>query len=284
MTLLAWGIFSSSARAGELVNLYDFGADETGYLSLPSQQPIGSILFVPDSFGERGVVRQRCDLMAKLGYVALMVDLYNGNASENPEVARRMQYRLDLAAAQAAIQAGLKLLGESPRYRTETIIVAVWGENFTVAVDAAREMETFLPSAFSWLEPKRIDDLNTNSWSDLRLPLQLILRREIETKSNEFDAVLTQFDQRRGMRTEVYTYQQPQGFLLEPKSSPEAVEAWSALIQFWKQVITDPQPQSTVAEIPASSTAPAASEKAKEKEKTPRSLVTRPRAGHPRLN
>lgn len=274
LALFAYGIFPESARCGEMVSLYDFGADEMGYLSLPEKQPVGSILMIPDSFGPRGVVKQRCDLMAKLGYVTLVVDLYNGNVSKNPEIARRLQDKLEFDVTVKAIQAGLKLLGESPRYQTNTLVVAVWGKNFQAAVAAATAVKSVTPDAISWLEPDGLQGLT--SVTSYRMPLQLILRQE--TVGDSFEQGLNHFNQLRGMNCELTIIERERGFLLEPKSSPDGVEAWSAMIDFWHGIVNQTYSPQVVTggkkqrEVPSQPTG------------KPSSIVTRPKSTHPRLN
>lgn len=261
-------------RAGELVSLYEFGADEMGYLSLPETQPQGSILLIPDALGPRGVVKQRCDLLAKLGYVTLAVDLYNGSASETPETADRLQQKLESEVAILAIQAGMKLLSGSPRYRTKTVILASWGDNFKFTMTAANALESFTPNAISWVDPDGLEGLDIVKGS--RVPLQLILRRE--SIAETYQAGLTRFNQLRGMDCEVSIIEQQRGFLLNPKSTPEGVKAWTALINFWQDVIDgnySPQVVSGTEVMSDSASVP---------DEKPRSIVTRPRIKHPRLN
>ncbi len=272
--LLVFGFLPGLSRAGELVSLYEFGADEMGYLSLPETQPQGSILVIPDAFGARGVVKQRCDLLAKLGYVTLAVDLYNGSASENAEIADRLQQKLESEVAVQGIQAGMKLLSESPRYRTDTVMVAAWGENFQLAVAAAAGLESFTPDSISWLDPDSLQGLAAAT--GYRAPLQLVLRQE--TIGDKYQAGLTRFNQLRGMDCEVSIIDQPRGFLLNPKSTPEGVEAWTTLINFWQEVVDgDYAPQV----VSGGETLREVTSKPEEK---PRSIVTRPRVKHPRLN
>jgi len=268
------GLFPGTTRGGEVLSLYEYGADEMGYLSLPNKQPQGSILMIPDAFGPRGVVKQRCDLLAKLGYVTLAVDLYNGSASQNPEIANRLQGKLEHEAMVKAIQAGMRLLSESPRYKTNTVSVAVWGENFQATVAAATGLETFTPDAISWLEPDGLDSLI--AMTGYRVPLQIILRQE--SVGDTYEAGIQRFNQLRGIDCEVRIIERERGFLLEPNSSPEGVEAWTALINYWEE-ITDGsyQPEVVSGGEKLRKVIPVAPEK-------PRSIVTRPKLQHPRLN
>ncbi len=269
-----------AGRGGEMVSLYEFGADEMGYLSLPEKQPVGGILMIPDAFGPRGVVKQRCDLMAKLGYVTLVVDLYNGSASENPEVTRRLQDKVQPEAAVAAIQAGMKLLGESPRYRTGTLLLVVWGDNLSAAVQAAAGMEGLQPDAISWLEPENLGPLTVvaGSGSVAASPLQIIMRKAAAGES--FDSFMARFDQLRGTSTAVHLYEKERGFLLEVESTPAGVDAWSAMIDFWQQVVE----RTYQAEAVTPREPPAAEMEGFEPEEKPLSNETRSKLKHPRLN
>ena len=277
LVVLVAGVVPGAARAGELVNLYEFGADEMGYLSLPEKEPRGSILLVPDAFGPRGVVKQRCDLLAKLGYVTLAVDLYNGNASDRAEMADRLQRNMKSELTMQGIQAGMKLLSESPRYQTDKVIVAVWGDNFETMIEAAAGLESFRPAAISWLEPEELAGLTFIA--GYQVPLQLILRQE--TVSDSYEAVMKRFNQLRGMDCEVSIIDRTRGFLIEPKSTPEGVEAWSALINFWEDIALGEYRAEVVkpAEVAPEEVAAGATEV----EAVPRSEVTRPVSKHPRL-
>jgi len=251
--------FSRPAQsAGEMVRLYDFGADEMGYLSLPDKPPVGSVLLVPEAYGSRQVVQQRCDLLAKLGYVALAVDLYNGNVSDNPLVALRMQNRLDEESAVRAVEAGLRLLHESPRYRTGKILIGVWGQNLPATVLAVANLESLMPGGLTWIEPRKLETMA--EIQQIGAPLQVVMRGELDTP--ELDKILTRFSQSQGMAASVFRYEDKLGFMLEPSPSPSAVEAWSAVIDFWKEVVEEthapepvpvPVPQdSSVSEEPPS--------------------------------
>ncbi|MEM6823369.1 MAG: dienelactone hydrolase family protein [Verrucomicrobiota bacterium] len=247
--------FGHIAKAGETVSLYDFGADEMGYLALPKKSPEASILFVPDSYGARGVVKQRCELMAKVGCVALAVDLYNGRVASDPMIAKRMQSRLDEETAVKAVEAALRLLWESPRYRSERVIVGVWGQNVTIVMKAIRRLQGLKPTAVTWMEPTSFRNLDI--LLGYSFPMQIVLREEEDTR--EFDLFLSQFDATRGVQSEVYRFEQTRGFLLEPKSSAEAVKAWSAIIGFWKEVYERLDSEQEASETPAAAIATPAS-------------------------
>lgn len=235
----------SARGAGEMVRLYDFGADEMGYLALPAKPPVGSVLLVPEAYGSRQVVQQRCDLFAKLGYVALAVDLYNGSVSDNPLVALRMQNRMDEAAAVRAVEAGLRLLHESPRYKTGTVLIGVWGQNFPATLKAVANLENLVPSGITWIEPREFGVMAR--MEPIGAPLQVVMRRELDTP--ELDRVLARFGQAQGMAADVYRYEDQLGFMLEPSPSPNAVEAWSSVIDFWKGIVEgkySPRPARTI--------------------------------------
>lgn len=218
---------------GEMVRLYDFGADEMGYLSLPDKPPVGSVLLVPEAYGSRQVVQQRCDLFAKLGFVALAVDLYNGNVSDNPLVALRMQNRLDEKSAIKAVEAGLRLLYESPRYKTAKVVIGVWGQNLPSTVQAVANLENFSPSCITWIEPRELQLMA--EIEAIGAPLQVVMRSELDTPA--LDGILSHFSRTQGIAADVYRYEDHLGFMLEVSPSENAVEAWSSVIDFWKQIV-----------------------------------------------
>ncbi len=178
------------------------------------------------------MVEQRADLLAKLGYVTLVVDLYNGEVTDHVETARRIQQKVDAPQAQKAIHAGFKLLTDSPRYKTNKIVLAAWSDNYALARAVTDSMVTLPLVGTSWLEPDRINILATLPPD--RSPLQIIMIREAETGG--FDQTMNAYDQRRGKQSEVFTYADRRGFLLQPDPSASSVEAWSSLITFWKKL------------------------------------------------
>ncbi|NJK91661.1 MAG: hypothetical protein HC904_07450 [Blastochloris sp.] len=126
---LVLGTVWNSGAAGEAVRLYDFGADEMAYLALPDTAPRGSILLIPDALGVPEVAAKRCELLAKLGFVAMTVDLYNGQRADTVEKRNRLQARLRPEAGTKTIRAALNLLTESPLYQSDRVLIGVWGAN-----------------------------------------------------------------------------------------------------------------------------------------------------------
>lgn len=285
LTLVVSALGGSGARAGEMVSLYEFGADEMGYLCLPEKMPQGSVLLVPDALGSRQVVQQRADLLAKLGHVTLVVDLYNGAVSDQPSGASRLQQSLKPPLAVAAVRAGLKLLAESPRYRTERVVAVMWGANLPFLLEALSDSETPRPQAVSWLEPEAAGGVA--GLGAVSLPVQLILRHEVDR--GDLDQQLALAQTSRGRAIEVFSYDQPRGFLLAGDPSPESVEAWSAMIQFWNEVAAGTYQASVVdGSLPPSAWSSSAvkenadaSESVRAAEKVPTSL--RSKSSHPRL-
>lgn len=88
--LIATLILSASAVAGEEVKYVVDGTEFTGYLATPKHQRDnhGGVLVVHEWWGHNQYVRDRADMLADLGYVALAVDMYgSGKLADHPKTA-----------------------------------------------------------------------------------------------------------------------------------------------------------------------------------------------------
>jgi hypothetical protein len=213
--------------AGQAISLYEFGADDVAYLSLPAEAPKAAVLLIPDAYGDAELVAKRCDLLAKLGYVALAADLYGGEAGDPSVREKLLQDRAD-AGGPAIIAAAVRLLSESPRYRAPLLIFAVWGKNLPLARQAAAGPTSGAPLiALSWLDVLPEDDGKSDlallqSWD---IPLELVLNRRGDT--TRWSGLLKQ----RAFPAEIRQYQAEPGFLFS--DSKPSIDAWSDTIRFW---------------------------------------------------
>jgi dienelactone hydrolase len=94
------------------------GVPLAGYLAAPSGEgPFPGVLVVHDWYGVGDYVRVRCELLARLGYVALAADIYGaGIRPEDPEQASAQARRFyaDLPLLRGRAAAGLERLRAEP--------------------------------------------------------------------------------------------------------------------------------------------------------------------------
>lgn len=114
----------------------DYSADGTtfkGFLaydsSIAGKKP--GIIVVHEWWGLNQYARERAEMLAKLGYVALAVDMYgNGATADHPDDAGKfaMAVMQKMDTAKARFDAGLKILKEQPQ--TDTSKIAAIGYCF----------------------------------------------------------------------------------------------------------------------------------------------------------
>jgi len=142
--------------AGKMVTLGDFGDEDIAYLSLPATPPSLGIVLVPDIYGLDDFTKGEADRLAKLGFVVLAVDTYNGHHSTDPAAIATLLGNLDVAASMKAVDAGIRLLHESRRVQVGHVVVMGWGTGARFAFQAARENKT-LDGAILFYGPVETD-------------------------------------------------------------------------------------------------------------------------------
>ncbi len=228
--IAAFASLSAVAYAGDLVRLYEFGADDVAYLALPNQAPKAAILLVPDSLGSLEIVSKRCDLLGKLGYTAMALDLYGGTEAASPADAKQMQSKISIQLAKQTVVAALKLLCESPRYRAEKLILAVWGDNMPVVLEALKDAGPGVHlTAVSWLEAA--GGGQPRELASLPCALQVIYGPE--PAQAELGKYLQALNELRGSKDDIEKVEYEAGFLLKPEISGSCADVWSNIIQFW---------------------------------------------------
>jgi len=125
------------SHPGMMINLNDFGTTDVAYLTLPTREPRGGVIVVHDSWGLTDAVKTAVDRLAREGYVALAPDLMNGQVTGDPLRAQDFQRALDHGSAVKTIQAALRCLRESPRFRTPRVGLVGWGLGAQLALEAA---------------------------------------------------------------------------------------------------------------------------------------------------
>ncbi|HUB66097.1 MAG TPA: dienelactone hydrolase family protein [Candidatus Methylacidiphilales bacterium] len=131
-----------SKPAGQMIPLGDFGADEMAYISIPATPPSVGIVMVPDAFGLDNFTKAEANRLANMGYLVLAVDIYNGQQLTDPGYLANMVANLDAATVLKTINAGVRLLNESPTFHTGHVVVMGWGTGATYVFEEARDNKT----------------------------------------------------------------------------------------------------------------------------------------------
>ncbi|MGB1110914.1 MAG: dienelactone hydrolase family protein [Gammaproteobacteria bacterium] len=111
-------LFSLSALAGEEVK-YTVGDTEfTGYLAKPEGDANGGgVIVVHEWWGHNQYVRDRADMLAKMGYTAFAVDMYgDGKLADHPKTAGKFagEVKKNMDEGVKRFQAGMDLLSAQP--------------------------------------------------------------------------------------------------------------------------------------------------------------------------
>ncbi|MCE0499665.1 MAG: dienelactone hydrolase family protein [Methylacidiphilales bacterium] len=147
----AWSAPGSLPK-GQMIPLGDFGADEMAYISIPATPPTVGIVMVPDAFGLDDFTRSEADRLAGMGYLVVAVDIYNGNQMTDPGYLANMVANLNTETVLKTINAGIRLLNESPTYHTDHVVAMGWGTGATYVFQEARDNKT-LDGAITFYGP-----------------------------------------------------------------------------------------------------------------------------------
>ena len=79
------------------------------YVSRPAAAPAGAVLVIHEWWGLNDHIKHEADLLAKQGYLALAVDLYDGKVGTTPEEAGKLMQGLDINRARAVEKAGVEV-------------------------------------------------------------------------------------------------------------------------------------------------------------------------------
>lgn len=201
----------------EVMTLHDYGSDEAAVVALPAQAPKSAVLLLPDALGSRDVVERRCALLGQIGFLAVALDVYDGQSTETLEEARRMDARLRPGQVEGALSAALKMVLESPRYQCPHVSIAVWGPHAAAAAAAVAPRRDKV-AGVALLEPSA--EVEARPLGGLGVPLAVFAREDWPAAG-------------LGAGVSVRRYSAPAGFLLAAGETAEAVDAWSRLIDTW---------------------------------------------------
>ena len=137
---------------GQMIPLGDFGADEMAYISISATPPTEGIVLVPDAFGLDDFTKSEADRLAGMGYLVVAVDIYNGNQMTDPGYLANMVANLNTETVMKTVNAGIRLLNESPTYHTDHVVAMGWGTGATYVFQEARNNKS-LDGAITFYGP-----------------------------------------------------------------------------------------------------------------------------------
>ena len=85
-------LIMGSSSFGQMINYHSIEDEKVmGYLSKPkSKGPFPGIILIHEWWGLNQDIKNKADEFAKKGYIALAVDLYRGNNTSEPNIARKL--------------------------------------------------------------------------------------------------------------------------------------------------------------------------------------------------
>jgi carboxymethylenebutenolidase len=95
---------------GKMILLKVSGQDSQAYEADPKGKPKGAILVIHEWWGLNDWVKHEADQLAKLGYVALAIDLYKGKVATDPKEASALMQQKDEKWGAAVEETGVNWL------------------------------------------------------------------------------------------------------------------------------------------------------------------------------
>jgi carboxymethylenebutenolidase len=138
-----------TARA---ITLSDFGAEDLGYLAIPTEPPAVGIVLVPDAYGLDDFTKHEAERLAGEGYLAVAVDIYNGRLTTDPGEIANLTANLDAPTVMKTVNAGIRLFHESPKFHVDHVVAVGWGVGANYVLEAARESK-LLDGAITFYGP-----------------------------------------------------------------------------------------------------------------------------------
>ena len=142
---------------GELIYLRDYGTDDIGYLVVPELPPEAGIVIVPEGYGIDADIKKQADALSTKGFLVMVVDLYNGAVTRNPQQAERMLKDLMDKSVLASLKTAVNFFHSSPRYKIEQVAVIAVGSTSPYVSKFSIQREPELTGVV-FLEPAAMPD------------------------------------------------------------------------------------------------------------------------------
>ncbi|CAI9085045.1 dienelactone hydrolase [Candidatus Methylacidiphilum fumarolicum] len=216
---------------GAMVKLTDFGSDDVGYLSIPDQEPKGGVVLVPGIWGLSQGIKFLADHFSKDGYVALVVDLFNGIVPKDSSSAADLRRFVREESALNVIAAAVRFLHESPRFHTTKVGVVGWDIGGEYTLEAAINVKGINAVVIYYGEV----NLEKRKLSKLRVPVCYFYAEKDQTVSKEKIIHFVNAMEEEKKPLSFYSFEAQHGFA-DPASAnydPTTAEAaWNISINF----------------------------------------------------
>lgn len=226
---------------GKMITLGDFGAEDLGYLTLPLVPPIGGVIVVHDRFGLEEHTKRLTEEFAGKGYLAIAVDLYNGRTTNDVGQANVLLSNIRLESAMKTIQAGERLLKESPRLKVPRVAIVGYNSGGTIAVLAAQQIKDVdAVAALNGLIAPRNKKI-----SKYRVPIYMVCpsprEGDMPQGMDEFQKLMNDMHN----PLEVYYFQGVPENFADPRSASydakNAEKGWQAIDDFLRREFAKPE-------------------------------------------
>ena len=226
------GAAGGAAAAGIVGQDVDYGPGR-GYLARPSGVPRAGLIVIHEWWGLNDNIREMSNRLAEAGYLALAVDLYEGQAADDPEQARALMQALMRDEARAGLHLGAALRWLENEGGVEQVGSIGWCLGGAMSLRAAMEFPEELDAAVIYygrlvtdparLVPLRMPILGIFGGQDRGIPIESV---------REFETLL----QTLGKTAEIVVYDQADHAFANPSGTryqPEAAaDAWRRTLEF----------------------------------------------------
>jgi carboxymethylenebutenolidase len=206
-----------TTNSGQAFNAYVAGSEEA----------TGAVMILHEWWGVMPHNRDWADRLAELGYQALVVDLYDGQVTDDPEQASDWMREIDQAAADEKLKAALAFLA-APGRRIATYGCSFGGKQSMQASLLAPELVTATIVAYCRMETD-VEKLKTLCGPVLAIYAQQ--ERNWPQKQEDFEVAMAF----AGKHTEGVGYDAAHGFTnpTSPRYDTAADKAaWETLVRF----------------------------------------------------
>lgn len=213
-----------------LMNLRDFGSADVGFLALPETPPKAGVLVLPDGFGVNKLLKERCKIMAKAGYVVLAIDLWQGKFTDKLELAKEREKDQLFKVGMESAQTAMRFFKESPRFKCDHVYIVSMGPNSDIALSTATSNQSV--RGVTLIEPARAFDQKV--LGKVNFPVQVIFREGQTGKGLQLD-ILQKAKRQNQFPLDVKVEVASERMLLG--TTPQEMKfssTWFAMKSFWQ--------------------------------------------------
>lgn len=216
--------------AGEAVTLDVGGGHSLAYVARPKAKPAGAVLVLHEWWGLNDWVKSEADELAKLGYLALAVDLYDGHVATDPATATKLMQSVDAAKTGAVAKAGVAWLKKAAPAAKIATLGWCFGGGQSLRASLAAAPDVAATVMYYGMPDATVAELKT-----LRGPLLGIWANRdgwiTPAVVAKFDAALTEAGVKHAFHAydADHAFANPTGGRYNP---PDAKDAWANTVEF----------------------------------------------------